>query len=605
GKELVESREDYGDLFDYAARLQGLARQTSVHAAGVVIADRPLTEYVPLYRGANGVLVPQYDMEEIGSLGLIKFDLLGLTALTRMKAAEDLIRERHKKNFRYTDIPLDDPKTFELMGQGNTAGIFQFESRGMRELLRKMKPDRIEDLIAANALYRPGPLGMKTNEVYIRRKHGSDPVTYKHPLLEDILKETYGTIVYQEQVMNIATAMGGFTMGEADVLRHAMGKKKQDKIRSMRNKFREGAVKKDIPEAIAAEIYDEMVPFGEYGFNKSHSAAYAIFAYMTAYIKVHYPVEFFATLLNSELGDNDKISRFIREARAFGMNILPPDVNNSGILFEISGEKEIRYALSAIKNIGGAADMIAGARREGAFISFGDFLERVDLSKVNRRVIESLIKCGAFDSMGYTRASLMNSIDRGFEYAAMKQREKASGQLGIFGSSGTSGTEGVKAADFVAKEREWDEKMKLTFEKEVMGFFFSGHPLDHYMQETERLGVSLIQDLDVGDGERVSVFGLITARQEKTSKDGSKYAKLTIEDPTGSLEVMVFRKAYQKWEKVRDSDEPLIFSGMLKVREDQENVYRSLFADDFTVLSAASKNMISEVKIYLDADSSG
>ncbi|RMD57776.1 MAG: DNA polymerase III subunit alpha, partial [Nitrospirae bacterium] len=422
--ELYESDEKIKELIDIALRLEGLTRHVSTHAAGVVISNRPLNDIVPLYKAPNDeVISTQYSMESIESLGLLKFDFLGLKTLTVINKAEHFINKRKDSisTFSVKNIPLDDRDTYALLSSGKTNGVFQLESSGMKELVIRVKPEVFEDIIALLALYRPGPLGEGMHEEYIKRKKGLSPITYEHPILEEILKDTYGIILYQEQVMQIANKMAGFTMGQADILRKAMGKKKAEVMEELKSKFIEGAKKNKILEKKAEKIFDLMASFAKYGFNKSHSAAYALITYQTAYLKAHYPVEYMAALLSSEMDDTDKIMKYINECHNMGIDILPPDINVSDYEFKVSNNA-IRFGLGAIKGVGSAAiESIISAREDGPFRDMFDFCSRVDTRKVNKKVVESLIKAGALYSFG-NRAQLMAVVDRSLEYASKNNR---------------------------------------------------------------------------------------------------------------------------------------------------------------------------------------
>ncbi|MCI0530269.1 MAG: DNA polymerase III subunit alpha, partial [Nitrospira sp.] len=428
-KELIEENAKIGELLNLAKSLEGLARHASTHAAGVVISKEPLTEHVPLYRGANGEIVTQYAKDEIEKIGLVKFDFLGLRNLTVIDSAIKLISQKSPDPpLTALEIPIDDVATYELLSSGQTAGVFQLESMGMRDLLIRLRPERFEDLIAILALYRPGPIGSGMVDEFIKRKRGSIPIKYEVPQLEDILKETYGVIVYQEQVMKIANVLAGFSLQEADLLRRAMGKKLPEEMEKQKEKFIQGAKQNSIPHKKAEKIFDQMAYFAGYGFNKSHSAAYALITYQTAHLKAHHPLEFMTALLTSEMGNEDKIVRYIGECRTMGIKILPPDVNESDMNFTVVPEG-IRFGLAAVKNVGSSAiEAIVAARSEkGRFTALFDFCIKVDLRKVNRRVIEGLIKSGAFDSLKCKRSLLMEQLERTMEETNLYQQEAARG----------------------------------------------------------------------------------------------------------------------------------------------------------------------------------
>ncbi len=477
-KSFIEGNEKYKKLMEYARVLEGLARHTSVHAAGVVIAPTPLTDYLPLYKNPQtNEITTQYTMNYVEEIGLLKMDFLGLRTLTVIDNTVKFLKEKGIK-IDIDNIPLDDKKTYELFSRGETIGVFQFESAGMREYLKKLKPECIEDLIAMNALYRPGPLGSAMVDDFIKRKHGEKEVKYLHPMLEPILKETYGVIVYQEQVMQIASKLGGFSLGDADLLRRAMGKKLVDVMHSQKQEFIKGAKKNNISEETAEEIFDLMDKFAGYGFNKSHSTGYGLIAYQTAYLKAHYPAEFMASTISSEMDRIDRVVTLIEECRRMGIEVYPPDVNKSMEKFVARG-KGISFGLGAIKNVGKSAiESIISARKEvGSFKTIFDFLENVDLRAVNKKVMESLIQSGATDSLEGTRAQKMAVFDKAYSYAQRKQSEKEKGQTNIFDSDGEKA--GIRKKDLfkLPEVKEWSRFEYLAREKEYLGFYLSGHPL--------------------------------------------------------------------------------------------------------------------------------
>ena len=456
--ELARKEPRMQEVLDVALRLEGVARNASVHAAGVVIAPQPLRELVPLYKTNKDEIVTQYDMVGLEKLGLLKMDFLGLTTLTIIEDALELIKRHQSVTLRVEDLPVDDPKTYEsIFSKGYTSGVFQFESAGMRDILRRYQPDRIEDLIALNALYRPGPMGMIDD--FIDRKHGRKEVVYDLPVMKDILEETFGVMVYQEQVMQIANRVAGYSLGEADLLRRAMGKKKAEEMAKQRARFVEGAAKNNHPARKVEKVFDLMEKFAGYGFNKSHSAAYAFLALVTGYLKAHYPLEFMSALLTSEAGNTAKVVKYINECREMGIQVLAPDVNASAFTFTPAPDG-IRFGLGAIKNVGAnAVESIIKARTEGGkFTSLYDFCERVDLSAVNRRMIESFIKAGALDSLGAARAQLFAVIDGAMEIGTRAQKDRASGQSGLFADL---------AADEPAAARPLPDCSRLDAEREA------------------------------------------------------------------------------------------------------------------------------------------
>src|SRR5579883_782303 len=470
------------DVLQVARRLEGLARNCSVHAAGVVISPQPLKELVPLYKTNRDEIVTQFDMSGLEKLQLLKMDFLGLTTLTLIEDALRLIEKRHGVKLDPQELRLDDKETYEIFGKGYTSGVFQFESPGMRDILRRYQPSRIEDLTALNALYRPGPIQGGMIDDFIERKWGRRAVQYDLPELKELLEETYGVIVYQEQVMQISNRIAGYSLGDADLLRRAMGKKKPEEMARQRDRFIQGALERGFPQKKVEKIFDLMEQFAGYGFNKSHSAAYAYLAYVTAYLKAHYPVDFLAALLTSETGNTAKVVKYITECRDMGIQILPPDVNASEWSFTPDGEKAIRFGLGAVKNVGqGAVEAIARARAEGGpFRSLDEFCERVDVGAVNRRMIESLIKAGAMDSLEGTRSQKMAIVDRAMESGQRAWRDRESGQVGLFGEA--LGHEEKHAAP-LPNVPDWSDKEKLAGEKEMLGFWVTGHPLDRYAEK--------------------------------------------------------------------------------------------------------------------------
>jgi DNA polymerase-3 subunit alpha len=562
-KELADTDPKINELLSLAKALEGITRHASTHAAGVVISKAPLTEHVPLYRGVNGETVTQFAMTEIEKIGLVKFDFLGLRTLTVIDHALKILNQRRPDQppLFAADIALDDAKTYELLGTGQTTGIFQLESSGMRDLLVKMRPERFEDLIAILALYRPGPIGSGMLDDFIKRKRGQTKIQYELPELEDLLKETYGVIVYQEQVMKIANRLAGFSLGDADLLRRAMGKKLPEEMDKQKALFIAGATKNGFDPKKAEKIFDLMAYFAGYGFNKSHSAAYALITYQTAYLKAHHPLEFMAALLTSEMGNEDKIVQYIGECRAMGIAILPPDVNESDQVFTIA-DQAIRFGLVAVKNVGaGAIESVLHARAEhGRFRSLAHFCREVDLRKVNRRVIESLIKCGAFASTGGRRAQLMEALDRTMEAAAGSQSARRAGQETLFGGS----SDGQSAEDALPDVPEWDDSTLARCEKESLGFYITSHPLAPYARELERFEVTPTDRLaDAGDGDDVRVWGVLASKKITTTKKGDRMAYVRVEDLAGSVETIVFPDLFAASGALLGSDQPLLIDGTL------------------------------------------
>jgi len=590
-KEIIKKEPRMAELMEIALRLEGQVRHASKHAAGVVISQQPLTEYLPLFKTPKDEVTTQFDMKGVEKIGLVKFDFLGLRNLTVIRKAEDLTNQRmqkapleHADPFSVTRLPLDDAKTFELLGRGETTGIFQLESSGMRDIVIKMKPNVFEDLIALVALYRPGPLGSGMVDDFIKRKKGSTKITYELPQLEPILKDTYGVIVYQEQVMQIARTLAGYSLGGADLLRRAMGKKDPEVMAKEKVPFLKGAEKEGIDLKKAEAIFDLMAKFAEYGFNKSHSAAYALITYQTAYLKAHFPVEYMTALLSSEVQDTDKVVKYIYEARQMGISILPPDVNESRWDFTVveahdreniepgSSIGSIRFGLAAVKNVGISAieAMIEARETKGAYTSLADFCKKVDQRRVNRRVIEALIKCGAFDHTGARRAQMMEAIDMMMEAAAKHQEQESVGQFSIFDSM-----DDKKDLD-LPDTPEWNESHLLSFEKESMGFYISGHPLAAFQEDMKRYGTATTETLDlIPDGREVTICGIIAGLKQKVTKKGDKMAILNLEDLTGTVETIVFPDLYASATHLLLTDTPLIVAGQLD-KSEQGNKIKAL-----------------------------
>jgi DNA polymerase-3 subunit alpha len=572
---LMKSDPRVKELIDHAMRLEGLTRHSSTHAAGVVLSNLPLVEYLPLYLDKEGGIVTQFDMSSVEKIGLIKFDFLGLKTLTLLADCLRLIQKSRDVTIDLNNLPLDDKKTYKLLCSGNTTGIFQLESTGIREMTVKIRPNCFEDLVAILALFRPGPLDSGMAEQYIQRKHGREQIKYLHPLLEATLKDTHGVIVYQEQVMEIAKILAGYSMGEADILRRAMGKKDPEEMASQRERFVEGAKKKKIDAKTAGEIFDQMETFARYGFNKSHSAAYALISYQTAYLKAHYPVEFMAALLTSETGDTDKVIKNLAECRDKQIEVLPPDINESYADFAAVGEK-IRFGLAAVKNVGEkAVEIILQSReKEGVFKSIFDFCRRVDITAVNKRVLESLIKCGAFDSTGFARARMLGALDDAMRAGQSYQKNKESNQIDLFGLSGsTSAGAGNGNRELYPEVEDWSAQQQLAFEKESVGFYITGHPLDKYEGRLARLtsgSMSKLRENPVS-GE-VKAGGVVTAMRLRNTKKGERYASFQLEDRSGFIEVIVWPDTYRRCMETLVLDDPILVSGKMDVGEERVQI---------------------------------
>ncbi len=544
-KALSEREPRVKEVLEVSLKLEGMSRNAGMHAAGVVISSVPLRELVPIYVTNKQELVTQYDMLGLEKLGLLKMDFLGLTTLTIIEDALRLIKKHCGESIRIEDLPLDDEQTYKkIFHAGLTSGVFQFESAGMQDILRRYQPDRVEDLCALNALYRPGPIQGGMIPDFIDRKHGRKPIVYDVADLKEILSETYGVILYQEQVMQISNKLAGYSLGDADILRRAMGKKKLDEMAKQRERFITGATERGYPPKKIAKIFDLMEQFAGYGFNKSHSAAYAYLAYVTAYLKTHYSVEFMSALLTSESGNTDKIVKYINECREMQIPVLPPDVNQSDLTFTPAGSA-IRFGLGAVKNVGGGAvEAIVAAREvEGKFTSIFNFCERVNLGAVNRRVIESLIKAGAFDSTEANRAQLTEALDRAIDSGLRIARDREMGQHGLFGMLADE----VKSEQPLAPLQDWTMQEKLAGEKEVLGIYVSGHPLDRYKEKIADLATHFTDRLEgLEKNTPVALCGLLTCLVRKTNREGKYWAALKVDDGHGTIDGMVFANRYEE-----------------------------------------------------------
>ena len=566
-KEICDADPQVKDLLDTALCLEGLTRHASTHAAAVVVAPEPLEEFLPIYKDQKtGSINTQYSMKYVELVGLVKFDFLGLKNLTVIENAVKLVRV-NVPDFDITTLRDDDQASYDLISSGNTTGVFQLESAGIKDMLIKLRPSCFEDVIAACALYRPGPLGCGMVEDFIERKHGRQKVAYDLPELEPILKDTYGVIVYQEQVMQISRTLAGYSLGQADLLRRAMGKKDAKEMDRQKSTFLAGAKELGIDTKKAEAIFDQMAKFAEYGFNKSHSAAYALIAYQTAYLKAHFPVEFMAALLTCDMDSTEKVVKNISDCREQGIEVLPPDINSSGHSFTVVGTS-MRFGLGAVKNVGaGAIEAILEARKDGPFKGLYNFCERVDLRKVNKRVIESLIKCGAFDSTGAFRSAQMEGLEAASNYGLKLQEEKASAQVSLFGAEEVSrgnATGGMKLPD----TPEWHDKEKLANEKEALGFLITGHPLDRYIDDIKRLtNTDIASMVEMAEGSEVRICGIVSAFKEITTKKGDRMGFVTIEDLTGSVEITVFSDIYATTSSLLKSDDPLLVVGKLEKGE--------------------------------------
>jgi DNA polymerase-3 subunit alpha len=572
-KQLAEENAAFAEVIEIARTLEGLNRQTGMHAAGVVIAEKPLWDLVPVCRGTKGEVLTQFSMKDAETAGLVKFDFLGLKTLTLIDNAVRMINA-DRGGVDISRIPLDDPEVFALFSRADTDGVFQSESGGFKEMLARLKPARFEEVVCAVALYRPGPLDAGLVEDYINRKHGRAPVTYPHPCLEPALKETFGVIVYQEQVMEISRLLSGFSMGKADILRSAMGKKKEDVMAAMKPEFVEGAnTCSGMPVAAAEGLWEKIKTFAGYAFNKSHAAAYALIAYQTAWLKAHHPVHFMAALLSSEMGDQETVVNYIQAARRMGIKVLQPDVNESGVDFTVRGG-QIRFGLLAVRGIGEAAvDEILKTRRQGPFWSLFDFCNRVDLGKANKKSIEALVKGGAFDFSGAPRAAMMSALDRAVEAGQSARRSRRMGQVSLFGADEFGG------AGELAGVAEWDEKTRLGAEKDALGFYVSGHPMEKFAAEMKRYApTSVVEAKALAGPCDVSVGGIVVRLEVKVAKSGEgKFAIAAVEDLSGQIEVMVPPRVFAQSEAALRGYEPVLIRGFLSPETVEEGEGEGVF----------------------------
>jgi DNA polymerase-3 subunit alpha len=589
-RELYETDDDVKELIDISRKVEGLPRHTSTHAAGVVISKLPITEYVPLSRNKD-VITTQYNMTELEELGLLKMDFLGLRTLTVTRDAKDLIEKNYDIEIDFDNMNFDDPEVYKMFAEGNTLGIFQFESTGMRAILKEMKPDNFENIVAANALYRPGP--MSQIPTYIQNKSNPNNIAYLHPKLEKILNVTYGCMVYQEQVMQIVRDIGGFSMGRSDLVRRAMSKKKmkvmeeerQYFIHGKKDKFGNleirGAVRNGVDEKTANQIYDLMIDFAKYAFNKSHSAAYAALAYRSAWLKKYYPVEFMAAQISSIMGSSDSVSKYIRECRRLNIEVLPPDINYSEGKFIVK-EGKIRYGMAAVKNVGSAAieEIVKIRKEKGKFESFIDFCEKVPTTVLNKRQIESLIKAGAFDSTGAKRSQLMAIYEKTIDGISKQRKNNVDGQVSLFDSNSIS--EKFIPRDNLPKLKEFNEKVKLNLEKEMLGIYLSGHPLSEFEEVIEEMSNtnsselmelshehSVEMDRRLYDGAKITLGGIIIKKQNKVTRNNNLMAFATLEDLYGSVELIIFPNTLDKYGEIVQEDSIVFVEGKLSYKEDE------------------------------------
>ena len=596
-REAVETRPAIAELIEISKVLEGLNRHASTHAAGVVIGDKPLVEYLPLYKGKKGEVITQFDMKKVEGIGLVKFDFLGLRNLTIIADALRIIKTQGKTPPDMEHLDLKDKKTYELLAAGDTSAVFQLESTGMKDLIIRLKPETFAEVTALVALYRPGPMGSGMVDDYVECKHGRREVQYLVPELEPILNPTNGVILYQEQVMKIASDLANFSMAQADDLRKAMGKKIPAVMAKHLDRFVDGAVKNNIDKKKAAELFGLIEKFAGYGFNKSHSAAYALIAFQTAYLKAHFPVEYMAAVLTSEMNNSDNVVKYIAECRNHNIPVLPPDINESDKKFSVSDSK-IRFGLAAVKNVGEAAiESVIETRKEGNFSSVFEFCQRVDIRKVNKRVLESLIQCGAFDSAGYYRSQMMACVEDALDYGQRIQKEAADSQMQLFG--GSAGQEQLNPPT-MPDIAEWDEKQKLSLEKEAIGFYITGHPLDEFQALLEKFASTNSLDLmdeGVKDGAVVRMGGIIRSAKTIMTKRGDPMAFVELEDIHGSVEVVVFTKIYTQASGFLLIDTPVFVQGEVQKNEK----FVKILAESIVPIEKAEESWTASVHMTLDA----
>jgi DNA polymerase-3 subunit alpha len=596
---LREEREKHPELFDYAFKLEGLLRHASRHAAGVVIADSELCDLVPLYvdkeQSAGSLAITQYSMKWIEELGLIKFDFLALKNLTLIKDVLGLIAAGGEHPPDMSRLNFDDPDTYKLLSRGDTVGVFQMESSGMRRFLTELKPSNFEDVIAAISLFRPGTLDAGMVEPFIRRKQGKEPVEYPHPLLEPVLRDTYGVILYQEQVMRVAQALAGYTLEQADMLRAAMGKKQLEAMARERERFIAGAVKNGVGRELARSIFEQIETFASYGFNRSHAAAYALTTYTTAYLKAHFPCEFMAALTSLEMDDTGRTYKNIAALREMGIRILPPDINQSGVKFTVDGEA-IRFGLGAVRGVGAktAQALVDERQANGLFKDLADCCIRLGTQTLNRRTLEALIKCGAFDSTGISRAGAMAQLDSLLKMAQRRDASIHRNQMGLFGQ--VSFDPVIDPPPTVA---EWADKEKLKAEKEALGFYITAHPLDKYERALRALNTLLTVDLPgQQDGSRVELAGTIHSVKLKNNKAGRRYATFALEDRHGAVEVIAWPETYQRVERVIQSEEPVLARGKLDLDEERAQIV----LEELVPLSVVLEQAVREAHVFIHMD---
>ncbi|MDB9786752.1 DNA polymerase III subunit alpha, partial [Bacteriovoracaceae bacterium] len=601
-QELRDKDPKIRQILKISKRLEGLFRHASIHAAGVIITNKPLVNYCPLFKGKEGEQVVQFDKDFSEQIGLVKFDFLGLKTLTVIDNAIKFIKRDVEPNIDIEAIDLNDPQIYSFISSGRTTGVFQLESSGMKDLCKRVSPDSLEDITAVNALYRPGPLGSGMVDDFIEIKHGRKEMSFPFPELEPILKDTYGIIVYQEQVMNIARIVAGYSLGQADILRRAMGKKKMDVMTQHRKIFEEGAIKRGYDAQKAVDLFDLMAKFAEYGFNKSHAVAYALIAYQTAFLKFYYPASFYAALLTTELSNTDKVTNYIKDAKDSGIDTLPPDINESIWQFNVI-KNNIRYGLGAIKNVGEGAvqELIRERTKNGPFQGFVDFCERVSLKFINKRVLESMVKVGVFDNTEkMNRKTLLSNLEKIISYASKIQEEKNNGQGNLFSMLNDSeNNQGRDTLLDIEISTDFEQKEKLNYEKELMGIYVSGHPLERYQDVMAQLSSMSISDAHTVQGKdrrEVSLSGLVNTTKNLLTKKGDRMAFASLEDFTGKIECVIFPKVFAQYEDFLNSDEPVIIYGEINLLEDP----RKFFPKKFTLLKEQADDKVTGIRINVD-----
>ncbi len=609
-RQRYEKEDDVRDLIDLARKLEGLARNAGKHAGGVVIAPSALTDFTPLFCEAGGGTVTQFDKDDVEAVGLVKFDFLGLRTLTIIDWAVKLINRQRRESgealLDITRIPLDDQPTFALLKRCTTTAVFQLESQGMKDLIKRLQPDCFEDIVALVALFRPGPLQSGMVDDFINRKHKRIKVEYPHPALEAILKPTYGVILYQEQVMQIARELAGYTLGGADLLRRAMGKKKPEEMAKQREIFVGGAVARGVAERSATPIFDLMEKFAGYGFNKSHSAAYALISYQTAWLKAHYPAAFMAAVMSADMHHTDKVVTFIDEARHIGLKIMPPDVNRCHTAFTVEDDKTICYGLGAIKGVGNAAtdSVVVERDRQGPYKDLFDFCRRVDQRKLNRRAMEALVRSGALDQQGPNRATLMASLHAALQLAEQHGRDIEVGQNDLFGNLAlTAPVSHVHANERFVDAPEWSDRERLDGEKETLGLYLTGHPIEQYREELANFIKLRIADLKPERDQTAIVAGLVVAVRARNSRRGDRIAFVTLDDRSGRIEIAVFSESYNKYRTLIVKDKLLVVEGTVSVDEYSGGFKMS--AEQIFDIDQAREQYARRVEIGVDAAHAG